>query len=329
MSAVIGQAAADEHGRRQLIELRQLADGVEDDDVGARLGIDRQLGPARWSQTPRRAPAARLLRTARDGGAPVIASAPGVVVLIRANARSTAASSPCTVLPATITTRPGATRKNRSTLSRGLACETRSASRSESNFRLPVTVTRDGSAPRSISRRADSSLCMQKRSTSASTRRKNGRIQPVARIGARRNPPVDDDGLDAAVAADPQQVRPDLGLHHHEQPRLHDVQRAADDERPVEREIEDGVDVLQAAPRDLLSGDRRGRQEQPEARIARLQVGGERARRQRLADRDGVDPDRLFAVDVERDRQVDRAAAAGCRCTSCDGPPDTGNTARQ
>ena len=44
MAAVIDEAAADEHGGRQLIELRQLADRVEDDDVGARLGVDRQIG---------------------------------------------------------------------------------------------------------------------------------------------------------------------------------------------------------------------------------------------------------------------------------------------
>ena len=86
--------------------------------------------------------------------------------------------------------------------------------------------------------------------------------------------------------------------------RLHDVQRAADDERPVEREIEHGVDVLQAAPRHLLAGDRRRRQEEAKPRIARLEVGDERPGRQRLADRDGVNPDRLLAVEVERDRQV-------------------------
>ena len=43
VAAVIDQAAADEHRGRQLIELRQLADRVEHDDVGARLGVDRQL----------------------------------------------------------------------------------------------------------------------------------------------------------------------------------------------------------------------------------------------------------------------------------------------
>ena len=62
--------------------------------------------------------------------------------------------------------------------------------------------------------------------------------------------------------------------------------------------------MLQAAPRHLLPGHRRRRQEQPQARIAGLEIGGERARRQRLADRHGVDPDRLLAVDVEGNRQI-------------------------
>ena len=105
-----------------------------------------------------------------------ISSALGIVALMRAKARSTAASSPRIVLPATITVRFGDRRKKRSTRSRGLPCAAGAGISSESNFRLPVTVTRAGSAPRSTSRRADSSLCMQKRSTSASTRRKNGRI---------------------------------------------------------------------------------------------------------------------------------------------------------
>ena len=42
-------------------------------------------------------------------------------------------------------------------------------------MRLPVTVTREPSAPMSMMRRADSSLCMQNRSTSASTPRKKPR----------------------------------------------------------------------------------------------------------------------------------------------------------
>ena len=52
VAAVIDEAAADEHGRRELIELRQLADRVEHDDVGARLGVDRQLRSPRRSRNP-------------------------------------------------------------------------------------------------------------------------------------------------------------------------------------------------------------------------------------------------------------------------------------
>ena len=77
------------------------------------------------------------------------------------------------MLPATITGLDGDMRKNRS--SRGRACGAAEGISSESNFRLPVTVTREASAPRSIILRADSSLCMQKQSTFARTRLKNGR----------------------------------------------------------------------------------------------------------------------------------------------------------
>ena len=99
----------------------------------------------------------------------------GMAALIFAKAPRTADSSPRIVLPATRTVRFGDSRKKRSTRSRGLPCAARAGSSSESNFRLPVTVMCAGSAPRSTKRRADSSLCTQKRSTSASTRRKNGR----------------------------------------------------------------------------------------------------------------------------------------------------------
>ena len=115
-----------------------------------------------------------LLHECRRRGAST-ARALGSVSLIRASARSTAASSPRIVLPATMTVRCEASRKNRSTRSRGLPWAVAAGSSSESNFRLPVTVTCAGSAPSSTRRRADSSLWTQKRSTSASTRRKNGR----------------------------------------------------------------------------------------------------------------------------------------------------------
>ena len=177
VAAVIDEAAADEDRGRQLIELRQLADRVEHDDVGARLGVDRQLGSPHGGEA---GVARQPLDLAEPLGLPRRqdrAARRATVVLMRANARSTAASSPRTVLPATTTTRfGGQAEEPQHPLARLAVRHAASASRSESNFRLPVTVTRAGSAPRSISRRADSSLCMQKRSTSASTRRKNGRI---------------------------------------------------------------------------------------------------------------------------------------------------------
>ena len=51
MSAVINQAAADEHGRRHLVKLRQLADRIEHNDVGARLRVDWQLGTPDGDET--------------------------------------------------------------------------------------------------------------------------------------------------------------------------------------------------------------------------------------------------------------------------------------
>ena len=59
MAAGIDEAAADEHHGRHLVELRELADGVEDHDVDARLGVDGELGAA--GDAP-----ARLLRQPLD-----------------------------------------------------------------------------------------------------------------------------------------------------------------------------------------------------------------------------------------------------------------------
>ncbi len=125
----------------------------------------------------------------------------------------------------------------------------------------------------------------------------------VARVRARRDPSVDHHRLDAAPTALTEQVRPDLRLHHDEQTGAHQVERPPHDERPVEGEIEDRVGGGQAAARDLLAGNRGRRHEQSKARITRFEVGGKRARGQRLADRDGMDPDRFLVVDVEGDRQ--------------------------
>ena len=72
----------------------------------------------------------------------------------------------------------------------------------------------------------------------------------------------------------------------------------------VERKVEDLVDVLQAVPRDLLPRHRRRGQEEAVARVALAQLRQQRPRGQHLADRHGVDPDGLLAVEIERDRQV-------------------------
>ncbi len=106
----------------------------------------------------------------------ITSSACGAVVLIRRKARSTGSSSPRIVLPATTTGRCGASRKKRSTRSRGRPCAGTTGRRAASNFRLPVTVTREASAPMAMIRLAASSLCMQKTSMSARTARKNGRM---------------------------------------------------------------------------------------------------------------------------------------------------------
>ena len=89
------------------------------------------------------------------------------------------------------------TRKKRSTRF-GAACRRDQAAgrASESNFRLPVIVMRDGGAPEIDQPLAVSSPCTQKRSTSASTRLNSGRDEPVARKGARRDAAVDHDRLD-------------------------------------------------------------------------------------------------------------------------------------
>ena len=132
--------------------------------------------------------------------------------------------------------------------------------------------------------------------------------QRVAGERALRDAAVDEHRGHAALAALAQQHRPDLGLHHHEQPRPDDVQGAADGEAPVEREVEDAVEVGQR-PGHLVAGHRRRRQEQLQARVAGLELADEGARGQRLPHRHGVDPDRLVAVDVERERQVAEALA--------------------
>src|SRR5690606_38640418 len=58
VASSVDKAAADEHDRRDLEELGQLADRIEDDDIVPWLGVDAKLGPARHVEA--RAPRQRL-----------------------------------------------------------------------------------------------------------------------------------------------------------------------------------------------------------------------------------------------------------------------------
>jgi hypothetical protein len=126
----------------------------------------------------------------------------------------------------------------------------------------------------------------------------------VPPVRSRREAAVDERGLHTSPAAFTQQVRPHFCFHHHEQPRPHERQRAADDELEIEGKEKDPVHLLKMRTRHLLPGHRRRRYEQAKSWIACTQVGYERARRQHFADRDGMNPDGVVGIQVERQRQI-------------------------
>src|SRR5690606_15169377 len=78
---------------------------------------------------------------------------------------------------------------------------------------------------------------------------------------------------------------------------------AVDEDGDVERKEEDAVDAGDPGQGELASGQRGGRQEDAEPRIALPEAVDERPRGERLADRDRVNPDGGVAVDVDADRQ--------------------------
>ena len=127
--------------------------------------------------------------------------------------------------------------------------------------------------------------------------------EAIARIRAAGDAAVGEHRGDAARAAGAQQVRPDLRLHHHEQARFDDVERARDGDGPVERKVEHAIDVGQLL-RDLLARHRGGGEINLQRGKPLFEVGEQRARGERLSDRDRVNPDGGFAVDIERERQV-------------------------
>ena len=128
--------------------------------------------------------------------------------------------------------------------------------------------------------------------------------QPVARIRARRDAAVDDDGGDAAGTAFTQEIRPDLGLHHDEEPRPQPVEQPAHDRPEIDREVEDGVGLRHVLPGHLVPGHRGRGEEQLQPRIACPQGRHDGARDQDLAHRDGMNPDRRLAVGVDTGRQA-------------------------
>ena len=94
--------------------------------------------------------------------------------------------------------------------------------------------------------------------------------------------------------------------------QLDQPQRAAHGKREIERKVEHLVDVLQVAARDLLARHGGGREKIVENWQFQLQIGDQRAHRERFAHGDGVNPDGVVAVKVERDRQVSQALSAVC-----------------
>ena len=177
-----------------------------------------------WTAPPA-GTAARLRRSAPDGARAITSSALLPPVAQPVERAITASSSPLSVLPATSTGRFGDMRKKRSTRSRprpGVGTTS-----SASNFRLPVTVMRAGSAP-SCDQPPRRFVALHAEPIDVGQHAPEERPdQPVARERSVRDAAVHEHRLDAAAAALAQQVRPDLGLDHHEQPRLDEVQRAA------------------------------------------------------------------------------------------------------
>ena len=159
-----------------------------------------------------------------------------------------------------------------------------------------------------MKRRADSSLCTQNAIDVVQDPRIEAAHELVARIRSRREPAVDDRRLDPAPPALAQQVRPDLGLHHHEEPRPDEIERAADEDAEVERESRRRPSTSCMCRRAIAarpassSTDRMRR-----LRVARAQIARERPRGQHFADRHGVNPDRRLRVHVERHGQVAHA----------------------
>ena len=308
VAAVVGQAPADKHHGRHLIELRQLAERIEHDDVGARLGVDRELGSSR-----RDVPG--LARDPLHLGEPFRLTRRQDHEHVRLRVLD-----PLERLQHGRLFAPhgaagdddGPARRDPEEPQQALARFAVRAARAGRRRRLErIELQAAGHGhPRRVRAEIDQTagrlLALHAEAIDVGQHAAEERAnQAVARVRPRRDAAVDDGGLHPALAAFAEQVGPDLGLHHDEEPRLHQAEGAAHDERPVERKVEHGVhDAAEAGLGDLLSRNGGRRQKEPQARVARLEIRRQRARRERLADRHGVNPDGLLAVEIERNRQV-------------------------
>jgi hypothetical protein len=128
--------------------------------------------------------------------------------------------------------------------------------------------------------------------------------QPVSTEGTCRDAAVDHERAHTSSAALTQEVGPDLRLHHDEELRGHQLHCPPDRQRPVEREVEDTVDIGHAALGHLLAREGRGGEEDAQLRITATELADQRPNRHHLADRDRMNPDRFVPVEIERHRQI-------------------------
>src|SRR6266545_3314797 len=301
MAAGRHQASAYEHDGCKLIELRQLADRVEHDRVGARLRVDRQLRPSDRDESFMATEALDLVEPfgmARGDDQQRVGTR-GPDAIERANDRLLFA------FRRAARDDHRAARRDPEKPEHALAAASRRWRRFE-RIELQTAGDRD---PRRIGAELDEpARCLvalyAETIDVAEDPLDEGTDHAIPRKRSVRDAAVDHLRLDATPPAFAKQVRPDLRFDHDEQTRPDDIQGPARGERPVEREIEHGIDVRHAAARELLTGERRRREKEPQLRIARAQPGDQRTRAEHLANRHGVHPDRFIAVEIEGDGEI-------------------------
>ena len=244
----------DEHHPGQGVDLGQLAQGVEQDDVGRGRGSRLQHRPAHAPKARARAPAPAR-RSKRSGCRGAMSSqAEGTRSRTFWKAESTAASSPSTVLPAT-TSGPSRRRRVGQGLGglRGLEVELHVA-------RDPHPVRRErpgrGCAPRG--RRPASGTGRPRPAPGAAA----GGCGGSPRCERSEMPAVDHRHGDAAPPRLVDEVGPDLRLHEDEQGGLQPVEGLPHGTLPVEGREEQPLGrakALAAPPRDRWGWWWRGR----------------------------------------------------------------------